>query len=301
MCTKYKFEQKDIKDYHKKWQYECRHVECQLRYKSVQNRWDHENEHLHDRLRCAQKTCQICEKIEISERIPESVSSMITGVKRKIDDADPNIYISLPISKKQKLLKAIDHAVLITSTDGVMTVVELSRAELDRLNMHEKEPDIDALLALKDDLCIPDAKWSTVVETFQLSENCTLYQIRKRREVINKSLGLITKTPGNGRQQDLKKVLEWLFKREKIDPNVPVRIKFAFDGARITLKQKQKQVVGTVEVLAGKTLQQIKSPNNAHQWIIYVGEESNEDLKKELANAHSTLSEIFENESVSLS
>jgi hypothetical protein len=36
-----------------------------------------------------------------------------------------------------------------------------------------------------------------------------------------------------------------MLKKEQINPDIPVRIKFAFDGARITLKQKQTQVVGT--------------------------------------------------------
>lgn len=65
-----------------------------------------------------------------------------------------------------------------------------------------------------------------------------------------------------------------MLQKNAIDPNVPVRIKFAFDGARITVKQKQSQFVGTVEVLSGKLVQEIKSPTNAHQWIIYVGDET---------------------------
>ncbi len=60
----------------------------------------------------------------------------------------------------------------------------------------------------------------------------------KRREILNKAKGPIVKTQGNGRQQELKRILEWMLKRENIDPNVPVCIKFAFEGARITVKQK---------------------------------------------------------------
>lgn len=113
-------------------------------------------------------------------------------------------------------------------------------------------------------------------------------------------MGPISATAGNGRQQDLKLVLDWMFKKEQIDPNIPIHIKFAFDGARITLKQKQSQVVGTVELLSNKTLQQIKSADNAHQWIIFVGDESNDNLKRELRDALPTLQEIFKNNSVSL-
>ena len=108
----------------------------------------------------------------------------------------------------------------------------------------------------------------------------------------------ITKTKGNGRQQQLEDVHTWLFKKENVDPNVPLRIKFAFDGARVTVKQKQMQVVGTVELLSGKTVQEIKSASNAHQWIIYLGSETNEDLKKELDDALPILRSIFRDESV---
>ena len=46
-------------------------------------------------------------------------------------------------------------------------------------------------------------------------------------------------------------------------------------------------------------VQEIKSSSNAHQWIIYLGAEMNEDLKKELADAIPSLRKIFQDESVS--
>lgn len=57
-------------------------------------------------------------------------------------------------------------------------------------------------------------------------------------------------------------------------------------------------MVGTVELLSSKTVQEIKSASNAHQWIIYLGSETNEDLKKELDDVLPTLRSIFRDESV---
>jgi hypothetical protein len=68
------------------------------------------------------------------------------------------------------------------------------------------------LLGLKDDLCIPDAKWASMVETFHLSNKCNIYYIRKRRAQLDSYIP-ITKTKGNGRQQQLEDVLTWLFKK----------------------------------------------------------------------------------------
>jgi hypothetical protein len=146
------------------------------------------------------------------------------------------------------LLHSSDRALVLTTINGHNKVFELDKQELEHLGSSDKEPPVDHLLALKDDLCIPDAKWGSVVETFHLSSKCSLYYIRKRRDQLDKYIP------------------------------ISLRIKFAFDGARITIKQKQMQVVGTVELLSNKTVREVKSATNAHQWIIYLGSETNEDL-----------------------
>jgi hypothetical protein len=225
------------------------------------------------------------------------VSITVNRTKRKIDEVDPGVYLNVPLAKKKKLISLADHAVVITSTNGELTVIDLTEEDLAKIYNDKPAPDIDSLLGLKDDLCIPDAKWATILETFHLSDKCSIYYIRKRRNELNNILP-ITRTAGNGRKQDLENVLGWMLKKDNIDPNIPTRIKFAFDGARIAAKQKQMQVVGTVEVLKDKTLAQIKSPDNAHQYIIYIGDETNEDLKRELGDDVQTLQSIFKDRSV---
>lgn len=177
MCKKHKFVPNKLLSKN----YRCRHSECQKTYKRARSRWDHERDHMHDRARCIRGDCQTCKKFQIKDQIPEEVA----------------------LHKKQKLITEADRAVVITSADGIPTVVTLSREEIERIRLAQKEPDIDKLLAMKDDLCIPDSKWSAVVEVFHLSDKCTLYQIRKRREVVDGTMGSITRTKGNGRQQEL--------------------------------------------------------------------------------------------------
>ena len=252
----------------------------------------------HDKSQCILGgKCSICEKLDSKADVPEHVLLTVNNLKRKLEDSEPDVYVKLPLAKKQRLLSSADSAIVLTSINGRTLVFDLNEEELARLTSSTDEPSLDALLGLKDDLCIPDAKWPSVVETFHLSNKCNIYYIKKRRAQLDSYIP-ITKTKGNGRQQQLEDVLSWLFKKEQVDPNVPLRIKFAFDGARVTIKQRQMQVVGTVELLSNKSVQEIKSASNAHQWVIYLGSETNEDLKKELEDAIPTLRNIFKDESV---
>lgn len=278
--------------------HKCRHYNCQKAYHTARDLWRHETSDEHDKSQCVLGKCEGCEKLDSkSLNVPEHIILTVNQLKRKFEELDQDVYVEMPLAKKQRLLGTADSAIVLTSINGKTLVFDLNQEELERLTTRTDEPSLDALLGLKDDLCIPDAKWASVVETFHLSNKCNIYYIRKRRAELDSYIP-ITKTKGNGRQQQLEDVLTWLFKKENVDPNVPLRIKFAFDGARVTVKQKQMQVVGTVELLSGKTVQEIKSASNAHQWIIYLGSETNEDLKKELDDALPTLRSIFRDESV---
>ena len=99
VCKKFQFKPK----LSSKKRYRCRHSECQKTYKNAKIRWDHERDHMHDKVRCIRGGCQTCKKFQIKDQIPEDVAETITGVKRKIDESDPDIYIDLPLNKKQKV------------------------------------------------------------------------------------------------------------------------------------------------------------------------------------------------------
>lgn len=297
-CQEYGLEQQLAPIYERP--YGCRHINCQKTYHTARDLWRHEMRDEHDRSQCAtgETRCGPCEKLDKKSLAPEWLVDTVNHLKRKLDESDPDVYMDLPLAKKQRLLSSADQAVVLTSLNGKTLVFDLKKNELENIRDSDNEPTIDTLLALKDDLCVPDSKWASVVQTFHLSHKCSIYYIRKRRNALDNYIP-ISKTNGNGRQQELEKVLKYLFEKENVDPNVPLRIKFAFDGARVTIKQKQMQVVGTVELLSNKTVEEIKSSTNAHQWIIYLGDETNEDLKKELSDALPTLRSIFKDESVS--
>lgn len=54
-----------------------------------------------------------------------------------------------------------------------------------------------------------------------------------------------------------------------------------FDGAFFGGK-KRKQELGTLQVMNGKSLAELKSHKSAHQFIIYLGREDHDTLVKEL-------------------
>ena len=69
------------------------------------------------------------------------------------------------------------------------------------------------------------------------------------------------------------------------DPSKPVQIKFAFDGGTMTSGKRIQQEQGTLQVLTGCIFCKLKSHNNAHQWLIYLGDEEHDILAKELQDS----------------
>jgi len=65
----------------------------------------------------------------------------------------------------------------------------------------------------------------------------------------------------------------------------PLWVKLAFDGATMTSGKRIQQEIGTVEVLTDRTISQVKSYKNSHQWLIYLGAENNDILGEELQRA----------------
>ena len=88
----------------------------------------------------------------------------------------------------------------------------------------------------------------------------------------------------HGHKLDIKKMLEYfLTKKPPPNPSKPVQIKFAFNRGTMTSGKKIKQEHGTVQILTGYSLAELKSHNNAHQWLIYLGKEDYDILVEELA------------------
>lgn len=84
------------------------------------------------------------------------------------------------------------------------------------------KPAIEALLAFKDRLRIPDHDWSFVVETFDLGADASLHHIRKLRTTTNNELGVETTLGGRGAEYDITKLLTYLL--EKNPPKDPTKV-----------------------------------------------------------------------------
>lgn len=95
---------------------------------------------------------------------------------------------------------------------------------------HSAEPSLQELLGLKDKLYISDSRWSYVVKTFELKHG-TIARLRRVRESLN-TKAEVKPTP-NGAARSIDSILAALFKQQPPTSNT-VRVKFAFDGCRIT-------------------------------------------------------------------
>jgi hypothetical protein len=60
---------------------------------------------MHDRARCIQGDCQTCKKFQIKDQIPEEVATTITGVKQKLDEADPDMAGSMSLRQNNDFSK----------------------------------------------------------------------------------------------------------------------------------------------------------------------------------------------------
>jgi hypothetical protein len=82
---------------------------------------------------------------------------------------------------------------------------------------------------------------------------------------------------------DLDQMLEFLLtKQPPADPTKPIHLKISFDGGTMTSGKRIQEEIGTLQVLSGLKLHEVKSHTTAHQWIIYIGREEYEELQEEL-------------------
>jgi hypothetical protein len=76
-----------------------------------------------------------------------------------------------------------------------MEAMEYLVSEVEFFNKRLGDPEIEVLLALKDELRIPDDWWQQVVSTFNLGRGGNLHQIEKLRQRLNSALP-VNPTPG---------------------------------------------------------------------------------------------------------
>lgn len=150
-------------------------------------------------------------------------------------------------------------------------------------DLQHKQPTLEELAAYKDRMRIPDADWHYTVNTFGLTY-ATLSQVRRQRLKENETLPMHPTPGGAGYEIPLLDYLRWHLKCHPppLSPK-PLLIKFALDGAMMTAGKRVAQELGGFQVLTpGEPLAQTKSPKNCHIFIIYVGGETDEELRREL-------------------
>lgn len=160
-------------------------------------------------------------------------------------------------------------------------------------------PSLEALLKFKQAALIPDSEWKLVMDTFNLGPESSLAQVKKLRKVWSDELEPSRSPGGRGHQIDILTFLQYLLaKNPPTDPTQPVRVKFAFDGAKMTSGARIPAEIGTIDILTGVSLKQAKSPENAHQWLIFIGDEEYSNMAEELADALPTLKYLADGNTV---
>lgn len=168
---------------------------------------------------------------------------------------------------------------LVAGNPETIRYLKENIAEFQEIRYHQ--PALDAVLAWKERVRIPDHEWPYTMDLFYLQDGLSVYYLNKRKHEINDEMQAES-TGGTGYQFPLLKYMRWVL--SKFPP--PVRkliVKIAFDGATVTAGKRRKQEIGTFDFLFdGLDLSAAKSVENTHQFIIYLGGEEREDLEREL-------------------
>jgi len=113
----------------------------------------------------------------------------------------------------------------------------------------------------------------------------TIHCLRKLHQQLNSTLPVLPTAPsGQGYHIPLLDFIWWYLAWSSMQPTTkPLLLKLAFNGATMTSDQQIQQEIGGFQFLhPGKSLSSIKSPDNCHVWVIYLGGETEEELRHEL-------------------
>lgn len=121
------------------------------------------------------------------------------------------------------------------------------------------------------------------MKTFHLEGYGTIHYIREYRRILDATLP-VQRTGGKGYEIPLLAFLRWhLARSPPADPQAPLVLKLAFDNATVTSGKRVPQELGGFHLLQpGDSLSATKSPSSCHVWVVYIGGESEEELRSEL-------------------
>lgn len=158
---------------------------------------------------------------------------------------------------------------------GLIAAVPSLRAHL---------PSLEQLAAFKDTARIADNKWDEFMALLGFSY-ARVAAMRRQRKLDNGPVKL-QRIGDVGYQYELIDYMTQMLKDDPpSDPSKPIILKLAIDGAIMTSHKKISQVIGGIQHLhPGDPLSTAKSPSSCHVITIYIGGETNTELKTAFAS-----------------
>lgn len=179
-------------------------------------------------------------------------------------------------------------------------VVSLARQLADK-EEQAKLPALELLAAMKDRLRISDADWELIIHCFHLAPGASLYRIKQYQKGINSSIPISPTPGGNGASIPFTFLLSKILQLRPLDESKEVIIKLAVDGMTVTSGKRKKLEVATFDVILDEqSIAELRSPNNANQFIIYFGPEDYNILKSEFGNEFGEINKLIQNPSLTV-
>ncbi|KAL6070879.1 unconventional myosin-VIIb-like [Balamuthia mandrillaris] len=178
---------------------------------------------------------------------------------------------------------------LVKSDPATIHYLKEHISEFQELQQPRHQPALSVLLAYKETVGITDKNWRYTMSVFNLDDSTSIHHLNKQKAALMESMEPRVTLGGNGYELPLLQYMSWVLAHNPPPENKPGQkhlVKFAFDGATMTQGKRKKQEIGTFNFLFdGLELAKAKSVNNAHQYLIFLGEEDREALQLELQNA----------------
>lgn len=295
----------------------CRHSNCPRQFASNGNRDEHEKDVRHE----CPTGCTHCDKIQQGKERAKELER-VRAAKRKEREEKVEVYRLEDEATRRKAKQrheelyqqylageVPDHsthqhhvsAATLQATYGLgkeESIEKFLSADLSTapyLARPQEQPSLEALLAFKDRLFIPDDHWDDVRYTFNLDKEYSRHHIETLRTKMNSTLDIHLTEGKRGYQIDIHEYLHWLLPQkvpeEQRHHELPLT--FGMDNAQLTRRSKQKQEAGGMRlVIPGAKLSTLKSPAACHLWGIYMGTETPTELQEEFGQSFKQVEQL---------
>lgn len=143
------------------------------------------------------------------------------------------------------------------------------------------KPSIATLSKIKDLNKISDKAWDFTMELLQF-KHVRLSKIKQFERKAN-PVPLHSTNDANGWKTNIIDIISLIIKHSNIPENYKLKIKLSFDGSYINNQKKTPTLIGAIDIIYDSlTPSQVKSPDNSYIWLIYLSNESRENLMNAL-------------------